>query len=323
MGQRVTRTEFEWVNNEQSHVVRREAMLKKYPQIKKLFGIDPKLKYTVSALVFAQFFMLHVMQDQSWKMIFLVSYFIGAILNHSLMVASHEIVHNLAFGHARPLANRYFGMWCNIPIGLPFSITYKKYHTLHHKYLSQEVLDHDIPTIAEAKLFSTTFGKLLYLIVQPTFFVLRPFYVNPMPIWKLEIVNAAVQFAFDALVVSIFGWKALFYLLISSFFGLSLHPVAGHLISDHYMFKKGFETYSYYGPLNWIHFNVGYHNEHHDFPSIPGSRLPEVKKIAPEFYETIPYHTSYIRVLYNFVTDPAISLYARVKRKPLEKAVAS
>ncbi|XP_058835843.1 sphingolipid delta(4)-desaturase DES1-like [Topomyia yanbarensis] len=320
MGQRVSRTEFEWVHNDQPHIGRRDAMLKKYPEIKKLFGPDPSLKLIVSALVLIQFIMLYVLQDQSWKVIVLVAYIFGGVINHSLMVASHEIVHNIPFGHARPLANRYFGMWCNIPIGVPFSVTYKKYHTLHHKYLAEEALDHDIPTVLEAKLFSTTLGKLVFLIVQPIFFITRPFFVNPMPIQKLEIINAVVQVAFDALVVFLFGWKMLSYLLICSFFALSLHPISGHLISDHYMFKKGFETYSYYGPLNWIHFNVGYHNEHHDFPAIPGSKLPEVKKIAPEFYETIPYHTSYLRVMYDFVRDPTVGLYARIKRKPLEKA---
>jgi sphingolipid delta-4 desaturase len=80
-------------------------------------------------------------------------------------------------------------------------------------------------------------------------------------------------------------------------------------------FKKGYETNSYYGPLNWITFNVGYHNEHHDFPYVPGSRLPDVKKIAPEFYDNLPQHNSWTAVLYDFVMDPDVGPYARMKRK--------
>lgn len=72
---------------------------------------------------------------------------------------------------------------------------------------------------------------------------------------------------------------------------MCLFPCSGHFISEHYMFRKGFETYSYYGPLNWITFNVGYHNEHHDFPSVPGSRLPDVSSPLLFIYSTKEWYT--------------------------------
>jgi sphingolipid delta-4 desaturase len=103
-------------------------------------------------------------------------------------------------------------------------------------------------------------------------------------------------------------------LWIGTLLGLGLHPIAGHFIAEHYVFIKGFETYSYYGPLNLITFNVGYHNEHHDFPNIPGYRLPEVKKIAPEFYDNLPCHHSWIKVLYDFIVCEEMGPYARIKR---------
>ena len=206
-------------------------------------------------------------------------------------------------------------MFVNLPIGVPMAVSFKKYHMEHHKYQGHEELDTDIPTAMEAQLFRNTFGKAVWMFLQPFFYALRPLIMNPRMMSKLEALNFLIQITTDVLVIYYLGPKSLFYMIAGSLLGMGIHPVAGHFISEHYMFSLGFETYSYYGVLNRVTFNVGYHNEHHDFPNIPGSLLPKVREYAPEYYNTIPYHISWVKVLYDYITDPAIGPYARVKRK--------
>eukprot|EP00121_Abeoforma_whisleri_P010500 Awhi_evm1s9685 len=69
-------------------------------------------------------------------------------------------------------------------------------------------------------------------------------------------------------------------------------------------------TYSYYGWLNDLTLNVGYHVEHHDFSQIPWTKLPELKRIAGEkWYPTKRAHKNRgLFEMYNFVTNPNISL---------------
>ena len=280
-------------------------------------GYDPNFKYQVLLLMVIQFTLAYLMKDFSWTIVFLVAYTIGGVLNHALLLALHEISHNLAFGHARPLHNRIFSLIVNFPIGVPCAISFKKYHLEHHRYQGDEELDVDLPTQFEARMFFNTATKFVWVVLQPFFYSLRPMFVNPKNPLPLEIVNMVLQFSVDALVVHYWGGKSLAFMIASSLLGMGLHPVAGHFISEHYMFAKGYETYSYYGLLNYVTFNVGYHNEHHDFPSVPGSRLPMVKEIASEYYKDLPQHNSWTRVLYEFITDPAIGPYARMKRKAM------
>ena len=75
------------------------------------------------------------------------------------------------------------------------------------------------------------------------------------------------------------------------------------------------ETFSYYGPLNILTYNVGLHNEHHDFPAIPWTRLPKLRALASEFYEPLPQHHSWTYVFYQFIFDSDVSLWSRVKRE--------
>ncbi|XP_068729657.1 sphingolipid delta(4)-desaturase DES1-like isoform X3 [Montipora capricornis] len=291
----------------------------RYPEIKNLMGSDPSFKYQILFLIFIQLSLAYLIRDVSWTTLFLAAYFIGAIPTHGLVVGVHDISHNIPFGNGKPLHNRLFGILANLPTGIPSSIAFKKYHILHHRYMGVDEVDPDLPTTFETRVFCNSITKLVWVILQPALYALRPIFTNPMTPCTLEILNIVVQFIFDYMVVQFWGWKSLVFMVASVLLGTGLHPLAGHFIAEHYMFERGYETYSYYGPGNWLTFNVGYHNEHHDFPSIPGSKLPLVKKIAAEYYDNLPHHTSWTKVIWDFITDPRVGPYARVKRPQSSK----
>ena len=279
-------------------------------------GPDPHLKYIVTAMVVFQLVSCYYISQLSMWWVLFFAYFLGGVINHSLTLAIHETSHNLAFGHYYPFTNRLFSLWANLPIGVPMAITFKKYHLEHHRFLGEDGTDTDIASRLEAMFFKNTPLKVVWMILQPLFYALRPGFVKPMSPTALELLNYVVQFSFDAGIVYFWGYKSLVYFIGGTLLSMGLHPMAGHFISEHYMFDRGYETYSYYGILNKLTFNVGYHMEHHDFPYIPGSRLPELKRIAGEFYDSLPQHTSWMKVIWDFLTLNDIGPYARVCRDP-------
>lgn len=152
--------------------------------------------------------------------------------------------------------------------------------------------------------------------------------VYQLPFTRIHVFNILAQAAFDYVLVHFVGPSALAYLIASSFLAGSLHPCAGHFIAEHYVLSKLAapvshasrlapvpETFSYYGSLNLLTYNVGFHNEHHDFPAIAWTRLPTLHKIAKEFYVDLPSHQSWIRVIWQFICDKEVGLWCRVKRK--------
>ena len=52
---------------------------------------------------------------------------------------------------------------------------------------------------------------------------------------------------------------------------------------------------------------MGYHNEHHDLPSIPWNNLPKLRAMAPEFYDNLKFHSSWTRLLFQFIFDKRYS----------------
>jgi len=305
-------TDFYFSYTDEPHATRRKQILNKYPQIKELYGYDPNTKYLTFFWVISQFIIAYLIRDSSWWAIISVSYLYGAIANHALFLAMHEISHNLAF--PKPWQNKVLGCFANTTTGVPHFSMFQRYHMEHHQYQGVQGIDTDVPTIYEGKLITNMISKLIFVILMPLFYVIRPLFTKPKSPGFWEIVNWSVVFLVDFSVAYFISSKAVAYFLLSSILGSGLHPIAGHFIAEHYVFIKGQETYSYYGPLNWVTFNVGYHNEHHDFPRIPGSKLPQLRAIAPEYYNNLNYHVSWAKAIWDFITDPDVSPYSRVVR---------
>eukprot|EP00934_Nitzschia_sp_Nitz4_P000589 Nitzschia sp. Nitz4//scaffold19_size178191//136801//137763//NITZ4_002002-RA/size178191-processed-gene-0.85-mRNA-1//-1//CDS//3329540756//589//frame0 len=312
MGQRVSTQEFHRVGTDEPHHSRRKEILAKHPEILDLYGPDIRLLPTILGITATQLSLaVYSTRLSNWAWL-LLCYSVGGTLTHWLSLGNHELSHNMCF--KKTMYNEMLGMVANCAQGLPSCITFKRYHLEHHYYQGVDVIDVDVPTQMEGKIFNTTFKKIFWVFLQPAFYALRPLVVNPKPMILPELINIATTVAFDAAFCYYFGFKALLFNLAGTILGMGLHPVAGHFISEHYVLTPGQETYSYYGILNLVTFNVGYHNEHHDFPRVSGFRLPQVRKIAPEFYDNLESYNSWTGVIWDYICRPDIGPYSRVTR---------
>jgi sphingolipid delta-4 desaturase len=310
------KTDFVYSEVAEPHRVRTKKILKQFPALRNLIGKNPNTIFAIIGLVAFQLVLAWLLRDQSWWLIFAAAYLLGAFADHALFVMIHECAHQLLFKSRA--ANRWAGILANMPQIFPSSISFERYHIKHHSFQGVHELDADLPNRWEAKLINNSFlGKALWLLFYPLFQVFRLSRLREIQTFDIWIVaNLLVQVAFTAAIYYFMGWHALAFLLLSFSFSVGLHPLGARWIQEHYLTHSvEQETYSYYGGLNVVAFNVGFHNEHHDFPSIPWNKLPEIKKTAPEHYETLYYHKSWTKLFFRFLFDKEISLFNRILRK--------
>lgn len=292
----------------------------KHPEIKKLNGYDTRTLWVGIAVALTQLGIACFFQAQrnagslfgSLGAIAVTAYLLGAILSHWCGMTIHECSHNLA---ARSRAmNKALSVFVNIPMVFPIAMSFRRYHIDHHILLGVEKEDTDLPLAGEVRhIGSSRIRKLFWLLGYFFVYVIRGLTFARKPN-RDEIWNWVFQLAVVALIARFIGFTALGYLTLSTILGFSLHPVAAHFIHEHYVFSRGQETYSYYGPLNWVTYNVGYHYEHHDFMDVPGWSLPRLHRIAREFYEPLKSHRSWTYVLWHFIMSPEMGAQSRIVR---------
>jgi sphingolipid delta-4 desaturase len=296
------------------HRGRGKEILRRHPEVRKLIGFSYATSAVMFAVVAAQLAIAWWVQASQMSYLWVVplAYVAGGTLNHWSGMGIHEASHNLV---ARTeLANRLIALFANIPIVFPAAMPFRRYHLKHHSHLGIEGHDNDLSTPWEiAWVGRSRFKKAIWLLFYPFFATMARGFVNKPSGW--EWANVAFSIATGVGVYVLLGGDALAYLLLSTFFGFGLvHPTAAHFIHEHYIWKEGQETYSYYGPLNWVTFHVGYHNEHHDIMSIPCWKLPALKKIAASFYEGQATHRSWAWVLWHFMMNRGIGHESRIVR---------
>ena len=308
-------TDFRWSDEREPHRARTQALLSAHPEIRTYIGRNSWTGALIVGAVAAQCALAVVLSDKPWWTVVLAAWTAGAVLDHALFVMVHECAHGLVF--ARRAANNVAAIMANLPQFFPSAISFRNYHLKHHSFQGVHELDADLPSVWEARLIRHySIGKAIWLMLFPFFQILRTFRTREIRFMDPWVaLNWAVQIVFNALAWWMYGPKAFAYFGLSLAFSVGLHPLGARWIQEHYLTNGDQETSSYYGPANAIALNVGYHNEHHDFPSVPWHRLPAVRRAAPEFYDSLHAHRSWTALLVRFLFDQEISLFSRIVRR--------
>jgi len=309
---------FDLVAYPEPHLERTRLLLHRHPELRSLFGPVASTAWFVFGIVALQIALAVALRNAPLWAILLAAYALGAFADHALWTLIHDCTHNLVF--RCPRHNAMLQILANLPIVFPAAISFRKYHLLHHRFQGDLDLDADLASPIEARLVgNSTWRKAIWLLSFFAWQAARVPRLKRVRMWDgWYAANWAVQLAFVGGLWAAIGWRAAVYLALSSIFAIGLHPVGARWIQEHYLTEPNQETFSYYGPLNRVAFNVGYHNEHHDLMMVPWCRLPKIRAAAPEFYAHLHAHRSWTRLLLRFIFDPRLSLHSRRVRKGVE-----
>jgi sphingolipid 4-desaturase/C4-monooxygenase len=309
------RSAFVLTDGPNPHLQRGRDILRAHPEVRRHFRPYPASAAYIAAIVALQMGIAYGLGRASWPWVIVCAYLVGAFASHALFVLIHEAAHNLIV-RGSPV-NRLFGILANVGQGFPSAMSFRTYHLLHHYHLDEYEYDADLAFGWEARLVGNSpIRKAVWLFLFAAVEVVRPLRVKRPYTDAWIVANTLIIISTDLLIWRFCGLRGLSYVLISTIAGIGLHPLGARWVQEHYTFREGQETYSYYGALNALQFNIGYHNEHHDLVKVPWIHLPKIKAIAPEFYDHLQSHRSWTRVLLQFLFDPKIDLFARITRQP-------
>ena len=236
--------------------------------------------------------------------------FLGAPLTQGLYVLSLEYSGNLCFG--QEVLDRVGGIVGNLITGVPYAELVRYVDAEHRAFCHSKVyIDPHKPSETEIKVVQGAGMKIGYMCLYPIVYTYRLLFRHCISFTFFLLGNVLGQIGFNILIWYWYGFICLFYLWLSTYIGMCpLHPCASHLLLQHNRFDKRLErvrTYSYYGVVNIVTLNIGYHRERHAENRVPWTYLPLVKCLMGEQDRKV-YYTSTIQAIHDFIFDSDIRL---------------
>lgn len=295
------------------HDERRRKLLADHPEVRKLVGHNTWSAVAVFTLVAAQFGMAIAVKDLPWWGVLMLSYAIGAFVAHAIGILIHDAAHDLIFKSGT--ANRLLAIFANLPLLFPAAMDFREKHLKHHAHVGEpDGLDTQAPQTWDFKFVTNGWKRAIWHMAGP---ILTHSDAPTHRPSKWVSLNVAANLMVSVGFFLLFGFKATLFLGFAGLMAFGHHPVGVRRYGEHLTLRQGQPTTSYYGPFNRVAFDVGYHVEHHDLPSVPWNRLRALHATAPELYAPLASVKSWLGLLYDltFVNGEGPDRYV-LERKP-------
>lgn len=296
------------------HIARRRELLRGCPEIAGLRAPSRWTLLPIAGLVTAQFGAAWLVRAAPWWQIVAIAWAAGAALAFGLLVMLHEASHgNISRSRA---VNRLAAGFASLPLALPLAPRFLRDHHQHHRFVGDYEHDPGVPRTWEARLVDAGFlGTLVWFAILPFATALRMRSTYSRRTTPSCARATALLFAVQAVILTalvlLAGPGPLVYLIASLYFALGPHPLALRFVQEHAQTAPGTLTSSYYGPLNRLSWNLGYHVEHHDFPNVPWHRLPRLRAMMPQWYPASHAHPSRGRAFFAALYKRRLDLWDR------------
>jgi sphingolipid delta-4 desaturase len=327
------------------HIDRKKAILKAHPEVADLCGNDPTTAFWILVFFFATTWLsIKSSELVGWQQV-LIGYTLGAYLSFCTITLGHDGVHGLIFKNS--FLNKICAIVAFAPAFLgPFAMFWQSEHLWHHSivvdkmerfgaanngpikkflicFLLYLVLNVGFATASAAMMVLMSVHMILYALgirdsLLPKSSRIPPFNRFPQCINLWFFANGIFSYLYLSTLYFCYGSGPIIFQVMIMMFANGFHPLGMRNVQEHYGIQKSQPTASVYsGWINRMTFSIGYHVEHHDFATIPLSRLHRLHQIAPEFYLTLQHYKSYSEVFYRFFTDPGIPLDVIFADNPL------